>query len=85
MVAVEPAGNKFALLRLIIGPVYWLQLQLFPVVWIIGIPLTVNNCSQLLLPTVLNVGTVAGAAETLTVIVVGVNGTPALEMLRVTV
>jgi hypothetical protein len=64
---------------------YWLQLQLFPVVWIIGIPLTVNNCSQLLPPTVLNVGTVAGAAETLTVIVVGVNGTPALEMLRVTV
>jgi hypothetical protein len=85
MVAVEPAGKAFALLRLIIGPLYWLQLQLFPVVWIIGIPLTVNNCSQLLPPTVLNVGTVAGAAETLTVIVVGVNGTPALEMLRVTV
>jgi hypothetical protein len=86
MVAVEPAGKAFALLRLIIGPLYWLQLQLFPVVWIIGIPLTVNNCSQLLaLPTAEKVGTTAGAAETLTVIVVGVNGTPALEMLRVTV
>jgi hypothetical protein len=39
----------------------------------------------LALPTVEKVGTTAGAAETLTVIVVGVNGTPALEMLRVTV
>ena len=86
IVADEPAGNKFALLRLIIGPVNWLQLQLLPVVCIIGTPLTVYNCSQLLaFPTVEKVGTTAGAADTLMVTVVCVNGTPALDIFKVAV
>ena len=86
IVAVEPAGKLFALLRLIIGPVYWLQLQLFPTVCIICMPLTVVNCSQLLFePTVLKVGITAGAAATFTVIDVWVKGVPALEMSNVTV
>ena len=82
IVAVEPAGKLFALLRLIIGPVYWLQLQLFPMVCIICMPLTVVNCSQLLLdPVVLKVGTTAGAADTFTVTEVCVKASPALEIL----
>ena len=86
MVAVEPAGNEFALLRLIMGPVYWLQLQLLAVVCIMGTPLTVYNCSQLLaFPTVVKVGTTAGAAETFMVTVVCVNGTPALDIFKVAV
>jgi hypothetical protein len=86
IVAVEPGGNEFALLRLIMGPVYWLQLQLFPVVCIIGTPLTVYNCSQLLaFPTVEKVGTTAGAADTFMVTVVCVNGTPALDISKVAV
>jgi hypothetical protein len=45
--------------------------------------LTTEAHAAVLAPT--TAGMAAIAAETLTVIVVGVNGTPALEMLRVTV